>query len=291
MNSAGSTQQTLAPQAPPPTPDPGREAAAHVSTFTGERPGWGEDFDYDYARHVAAYRHAATLVAGRRVLDAGCGEGFGTSTLAATATEVVGVDYSEAAIRECRRLWCGQARPNLRFELADLSRPGSFDERFEVVLSFQVLEHMQESTAFLRALRERLLPGGILVLTTPNRLRTVSENPYHVREYTADELRAELSTVFTEVTIRGIRGNDKVELFEEGRARAVGRILRLDPFGIRHLLPRSVIEFAFAKLARMVRRRARPAGQPAIVPEDFSVTDDAIDRALDLLAVCSAERA
>jgi len=173
----------------------------------------------------------------------------------------------------------------------DLSRPGSFDERFEVVLSFQVLEHMQESTAFLRALRERLLPGGILVLTTPNRLRTVSENPYHVREYTADELRAELSTVFTEVTIRGIRGNDKVELFEEGRARAVGRILRLDPFGIRHLLPRSVIEFAFAKLARMVRRRARPAGQPAIVPEDFSVTDDAIDRALDLLAVCSAERA
>jgi SAM-dependent methyltransferase len=225
------------------------------------------------------------------VLDAGCGEGFGTSTLAAAAREVVGVDYSEAAIRECRRLWCGPVRPNLRFEVVDLSRPGSFDERFEVVLSFQVLEHMQESTAFLRALRERLLPGGILVLTTPNRLRTVSENPYHVREYTADELRAELSTVFTEVTIRGIRGNDKVERFEEGRARAVGRILRLDPFGIRHLLPRSVIEFAFAKLARMVRRRARPAGQPAIVPEDFSVTDDAIDRALDLLAVCSAERA
>jgi len=98
MNSAGPTQQTLAPQAPPPTPGPARETADDVSGFTGERPGWGEDFDSDYARHVAACRHAATLVAGRRVLDAGCGEGFGTSTLAAAAREVVGVDCSEAAI-------------------------------------------------------------------------------------------------------------------------------------------------------------------------------------------------
>lgn len=260
----------------PPRPD--------ESQFTGERPGWGEGFDYDYARHLAAYNHALGMVAGLRVLDAGCGEGFGTQLLAASAREVVGIDYSADAIAECRRLWCGPHRPNLRFEHVDVLRQGGFAERFDLVLSFQVLEHIRDSSGFLAALAARLDAQGMLVLTTPNRLRTASENPYHVREYTDGELRRELERVFSRVAIHGIHGNDKVETFETQRARAVRRILRLDPLGVRNLLPRSVVEFAFAKLARVVRRSAR--GEVAIVPEDFLVRDDT-ERALDLLAVCS----
>jgi SAM-dependent methyltransferase len=263
------------PERPPETP------------FTGERPGWGEGFEYDYARHVAAYRAAEPLVAGRRTLDAGCGEGFGTRLLAATAREVVGVDYSADAIAACRRLWTSGSPSNLRFEQVDLTRPGEFAERFDVVLSFQVLEHMREPVPFLRGLAARLEPGGTLMLTTPNRLRTVSENPYHVREYTAAELRRELSAVFSEVAMYGMHGNAKVEAFEDGRARAVRRILRLDPLGLRNLLPKSIVELAFARLARVVRRRARTAGAPPIVPEDFLLRDDDVDRALDLVAFCS----
>lgn len=274
---------------------PAAEAASaprsQAGSFTGERPGWGEGFDYDYARHLAAYRHAATAVAGRRVLDAGCGEGFGTQTLAASAAQVVGVDYSAAAVAACRGLWTGAARPNLRFEQVDLTSPGVFAERFDVVLSFQVLEHIRDSIPFLRSLAARLDAAGTLILTTPNRLRTISENPFHVREYTADELRRELGAVFDDVTIRGVHGNAKVEAFEEGRARAVARILRLDPFGIRNMLPRTVVEFAFARLAKVVRRRARAGNAEAIVPEDFSVRDDNVDRALDLLAICRVQAA
>ncbi|MFN2377121.1 MAG: class I SAM-dependent methyltransferase [Candidatus Binatia bacterium] len=268
---------------------PNREDAAPATSFTGERPGWGKDFDYDYARHVAAYRHAATLVAGRRVLDAGCGEGFGTATLASLAAEVVGVDYSADAVGECRRLWSGEERPNLRFEQVDLTLPGDFRELFDVVLCFQVLEHIRDSTPFLHALRERLAPGGRLLLTTPNRLRSASENPYHVREYTAGELAAELAKVFGDVQLLGMHGNEKVEQFEAGRARAVARILRLDPLGLRNLLPRAVVEFAFARLAGLVRRQARPSSAAAIVPEDFSVGGNHLDRALDLIAVCRRE--
>lgn len=274
-------------QASPPRPN--REDAAPATSFTGERPGWGKDFDYDYARHVAAYRHAATLVGGRRVLDAGCGEGFGTATLAPLAAEVVGVDYSADAVGECRRLWIDAARPNLRFEQVDLTRPGEFREAFDVVLCFQVLEHIRDSTPFLRALAGRLAPGGLLLLTTPNRLRSASENPYHVREYTAAELAAELGKTFADVRLLGMHGNDKVEQFEEGRARAVRRILRLDPLGLRNLLPRAVVEFAFARFASLVRRQARPSGAEAIVPEDFRVGGDDLDRALDLVAVCRRE--
>ncbi|HYC54148.1 MAG TPA: methyltransferase domain-containing protein [Candidatus Binatia bacterium] len=251
--------------------------------FTGERPGWGEGFDYDFARHVAAYRFAATQAAGKRVLDAGCGEGFGTQTIADVAAEVLGVDYSEVAIAECRRLW---NKPGLRFEQVDLTRPGDFTDTFDVVLNFQVIEHIADPLPFLRGLHARLNPAGTLIMTTPNRLRTVSENPYHLREYTAPELQALLETVFGHVEMRGMHGNAKVEEFEAGRARAVHNILRLDPLGIRKMLPDKVVQFAFARLARIVRRQARPQGAPDIVPEDFEVRSYGVDRALDLVALC-----
>lgn len=258
-----------------------------AAKFTGERPGWGEGFDYDEARHLAAYRWAATKAAGLRVLDAGCGEGFGTQTLADVAAHVTGVDYSASAIDECRRLW---NRPNLSFERVDLAHDSGDGRSWDLVLNFQVVEHIADPLPFLQGLRARVADGGRLVLTTPNRLRTVSENPFHVREYTAGELHALLSRVFGSVTIRGMHGNAKVEEFEAGRARAVQRILRLDPLGIRNLLPRPVIDFAFARLARVVRRQARPSGSPVIVPEDFSVRDDSaecrVDDALDLVADC-----
>jgi len=255
-----------------------------ATRFTGERPGWGEGFEYDYSRHISAYRFAATLAVGRRVLDAGCGEGFGTQTLAEVAAQVTGVDYSRDAIAQCRRLW--SAHGNLRFERLDLTRPEGLGEDFDVVLNFQVLEHIREPEPFLSGLRKLLGDDGVLVLTTPNRLRTISENPYHVREYTAGELRELLCSVFGGVEMLGMHGNANVETFEAGRARAVRRILRLDPLGLRNLLPPSVVQFAFARLARVVRRRAAPEGTTKIVPEDFHVSADDIDRALDLVALC-----
>jgi len=260
----------------------------NAQTYTGERPGWGEGFEYDYSRHVAAYRYVATLAGGRSVLDAGCGEGFGTQTLADVAERVLGVDYSPVAVGECRRLW---KKPNLRFERLDLTTPDGFAETFDLVVNFQVIEHIDDPLPFLHGLRERLAPGGRLVLTTPNRLRTISENPYHVREYTPAELHALLSGVFDDVEVLGVHGNAKVEEFDAGRARAVRRILRLDPLGLRRLLPEKLLLFAFARLARVVRRAAAGStSSPAspITPDDFFVTAGGVEQALDLVAVCGS---
>ncbi len=253
--------------------------------FTGERPGRGENFDYDEARHLAAYEYARTLAPGKRVLDAGCGEGFNTQRLAEVAAHVTGIDYSAAAIEFCAKTW---RAANLRFERVDLSHPQGFGDTFDLVVNFQVLEHIEDDRAFVEALRARLAPGGVLLLTTPNRLMSFSENPYHVREYTHGELRTLLQSVFANVTVRGMRGNAKVTAFDEARRRSVERILRLDPLGVRNLLPQSVINFAFARLAGLVRSQAKSAaGAERIVPGDFSVADDDIDRALDLVALCS----
>jgi len=254
--------------------------------FTGERPGHGQNFDYDEARHLAAYNYARTLAPGKRVLDAGCGEGYNTQALSDAAEQVTGVDYSKDAIEFCRRTW---THPNLRFEHIDLTRPEGFDDTFDLVLNFQVLEHIEDDRSFLRALQSRLAPGGALLLTTPNRLMSFSENPYHIREYTADELRALLDGVFGSVTMRGVRGNDKVTRFDQARQRSVRRILRLDPLGVRNLLPQSLINFAFARLANIVRSQAKSAaGDDRIEPDDFFVTEENLDSCLDLVALCSA---
>ncbi|MFI5365873.1 MAG: class I SAM-dependent methyltransferase [Candidatus Binatia bacterium] len=256
---------------------------AASTEFTGERPGWGKDFDYDESRALAAYRYAATLAAGKRVADAGCGEGFGTQLLADVATAVVGLDYSVAAIAMCRETWC---KPNLSFRQADLTRSLALAERFDLVVNFQVLEHMRDDLTFLENLKTLLAPGGRLLLTTPNRLKSFSENPYHLREYTAPELRRLLERVFRAVTLLGMHGDATVTAFDCGRERAVKRILRLDPFGIRNRLPRAVVTFAFAKLAVLVRRQARGAAQPVITPDDFFVSAANLDDALDLVALC-----
>jgi 2-polyprenyl-3-methyl-5-hydroxy-6-metoxy-1,4-benzoquinol methylase len=255
------------------------------AAFTGERPGWGKDFDYDESRALAAYRYAATLAAGKRVVDAGCGEGFGTQILADVATAVVGLDYSAAAIAVCRHTW---RKPHLRFEQADLTQPLTIADTFDLVINFQVLEHMRDELAFLQNLKALLAPSGQLLLTTPNRLKSFSENPYHLREYTAPELRRLLERVFPRVTLLGTHGNAKVTAFDRGRERAVKRIMRLDPFGIRKLLPRSFVTFAFAKLAVLVRRQARTGAEPPITPDDFFVSPDNLDDALDLVALCAA---
>ncbi len=148
-------------------------------SFTGERlPGVDGDFAVDRERHLAAYRFARAHAAGRAVLDAGCGEGYGTALLAEAAARVVGIDRPEAV----RVATARHRAPRLEFRAHDLERLGALGERFDLVVSFQVIEHLPDPVGFLRALAGC---GGALVVTTPNRLMSVSENPYHLREWTA----------------------------------------------------------------------------------------------------------
>ena len=249
---------------------------------TGERPGWGSGYEYDESRHLLPYRYAAGLAEGLRVLDAGCGEGFGTQELAEVAAHVTGLDRAPDAVAFCRRRW---RRPNLAFIAADLRSVHAVPVRFDLVCCFQVLEHQRDDEGFLRRLARLLLPGGTLVLTTPNVLRSFSENPHHVREYRPEELRALLRRVFGEVTLLGVHGNAAVHAYDAARARAVRRVLALDPLGLRNRLPDRVVQVAFPRLAAVVRRRTRRAGE-AITSSDFEVHGDDLDTALDLLAVC-----
>lgn len=263
------------------------ETATHAATgaFTGERPGRGEGFAYDEARHLAAYLYARGLARDRDVLDAGCGEGFGTVLLAETARRVLGIDYSEAAVAAARAAY---RLPNLEFRPLDVYKLPGLDLRFDLVTNFQVIEHLPDPARFLTAVRATLKADGVLMLTTPNRLTTVSENPYHLREYTADELRELLRPIFSRVDLYGMMGNEKVRAFDAERARQVRRIIRLDPLGLRHRLPAWLVRFAFGRLSVLVRRRVAGAAAAtrSIVPADFTVAEESRRDALDLVALC-----
>jgi SAM-dependent methyltransferase len=260
--------------------------SAGSDTFTGERlPGAGDvEFGVDMERHLAAYRFAAAMAAGKRVLDAGCGEGYGASLLAAHAERVLAVDREEAiAIASAR-----YRDPRLAFRALDLMTLPALGERFDLVVSFQVIEHLPDPTGFLRALAAVTAPGGTLVVTTPNRLMSVSENPYHLREWTAPELEALAAPVLPGVRVRGMNGSERVLAYERARGEQIRRILRLDPLGLRKLIPDVVVRVVFARLARLVRRRVGAAGAlPRVGAEDFAVRDDDLERALDLVLVAT----
>jgi 2-polyprenyl-3-methyl-5-hydroxy-6-metoxy-1,4-benzoquinol methylase len=260
--------------------------APRPPVFTGERlPGDDPQFRADLARHLAAYHLARPYCFGKTVLDAGCGEGYGTALLAGVAARAVGVDRDRPALVHARARY---GRDGLLFVCADLERLGALGCRFDVVCNFQVIEHLEAPERLLRELSERLVPGGELILTTPNRLTSFSPNPYHVREYTAGELAALLGPYFARVDVRGVAGNARVAAYEAARRRQVERLLRLDPLGLRTRLPAPLVRWAFARLARLVRTRMARARVPVaeIEPEDF-LEQPTADGALDLLAICT----
>jgi 2-polyprenyl-3-methyl-5-hydroxy-6-metoxy-1,4-benzoquinol methylase len=249
--------------------------------FTGERlPAGAGDFAVDMERHLAAYRFAAGHAAGKTVLDAGCGEGYGAAMLAETARQVTGIDRAEAvAVARARHV-----HPRLTYREQDLEVLASLGERFELVVSFQVIEHLPDPARFLQALAACTAPGGLLVVTTPNRLMSVSENPYHLREWTAEELRALAAPILPGVVVQGVHGSPRVVAYERARGGEVQRVLRWDPLGLRNLLPKAVVLWVFPLLARLVRRRLNTEGAAqAVGPEDFTVTGTDLDTALDLV--------
>jgi O-antigen biosynthesis protein len=149
-------------------------------------------------RH-ARYRWAARIAGAGKVLDAGCGIGRGTACLATYAHEAIGVDISPAAIEEAKTAFGDQAR----FHEADVRHLPFGDGEFDVVVCFEVIAHVLDTELVLDELHRVLRPGGMLLISSPNRDVYPAGNPLHLREMTRDELEEHLASRFANVALYG----------------------------------------------------------------------------------------
>jgi SAM-dependent methyltransferase len=240
--------------------------------LTGERtlPDVPEE-NYWFRRHLVVYEWIAEQVAGMRVIDMACGEGYGSDTLATRAASVVGVDANPQAHEHARLRY---RRTNLRFE-RDLIE--TFSEQADAVVFLQTIEHLREPGAALehfRSLLARAAPGaGAVFVSTPNVLTLApkgaprSDNPWHVHEYRAAEFERLCGEHFPVVEMRG--------LFHARKLRAHELALSVGWDGVHSRLG--------------LTRRFYDWFTPAIACSDFMLRDAReadLDRALDVVAVC-----
>ncbi len=148
--------------------------------------------------HLARYRWASGSAAGRRVLDAGCGVGYGSLILhEAGAASVTGVDIAQEAVDAAVR----RAGHGAEFILGDVERLELADDSFELAVCFETIEHVRDQDAALNELRRVLVDDGLLFISSPNRDVYQEGNPHHTREYTPEELRAALAERFEHVRL------------------------------------------------------------------------------------------
>ncbi len=175
-----------------------------MAEFTGERAIPGRIEPDLWNEHVARYLFAARPAAGKRVLDAGCGAGYGAAILAEHARWVSGVDIAREAVEYAQAHY---ERPNLAFVQGSVTALPFPEASFDLVVCFEVIEHLIDGQAMLAELRRVLAPEGICLISTPNRLyyseaRGASgPNPYHFREFDWREFREELGRYFPVVSL------------------------------------------------------------------------------------------
>lgn len=171
-----------------------------VNEFTGERVIPGQVDDELWDEHIARYAFARRFAAGQRVLDIGCGTGYGIADLASVATQAIGVDSALEAIPATLG---GKAR----VVCASASALPFGPESFDLVTAFEVIEHLEDWPGLLAEAARVLRKDGVFLVSTPNKRyyaesrAAIGPNPFHVHEFEYAEFRAGLERAFPSVVI------------------------------------------------------------------------------------------
>lgn len=252
---------------------------------------WPDQLGSDEDRALdIKHRYAYTLVSDfaqpeQRLLDVGSGEGYGSTIARDWVAEYRGVDVSADSVAHAQRQYGG---PTVHFDHYAGSTLPYADALFDVMTSFQVIEHVVDVGTYLSEIRRVAAPKAHILITTPNRRLRLADgerpwNRYHLREYDAEGLRAVLLSAFPDVEIFGIRGSAPMERMERARVERARRFAKVDRFGLRYRLPETVDH----RVRRLLRRRnwRQTAQQPTFLLADMWRTADDLDDAIDLFAV------
>ena len=254
-----------------------------------------------HRRHLAAYAFAAKMAKGKTVIDAGCGAGYGAAYLSDYAAMVIGIDSDPGPIIYATEHY---RKSNLKFLEMDIEKLGFPESSFDLITSFQVIEHLKNPDNFLQSAKSLLKTDGTLLLTTPNKCLRLKEgekpwNPFHVHEYSPHELDLLLRRYLVHVDIMGLFGKNNAQELEVTRANPHTEkyrfrttydhlqniIVAVDIFGLRQLFPKNMRN----NVTYFLRERAeksRQALSDRIKLSDFYIDVREVDQALDIVAIC-----
>ena len=235
--------------------------------------------NFVFQRSYLAYVEAAKLISGN-VLEIGTGSGYGIELLSSKADKFLTIDKFESTVGA----EASKTIDNVDFRQMNVPPlTGLDDNQFDYVVSFQVIEHIKKDTAFVKEIHRVLKPGGKFIHTTPNKKMSLSRNPWHIREYTVNELADLLTAVFSSVDKKGVFGNDvAMKYYEENKA-SVRKIMRFDLLNLQYNLPRWMLQIPYDILNRRNRNKLSDAGTH-IKLEDYFVAD-AKDDCIDLFYI------
>ncbi len=251
---------------------------------TAERVSAEASDNFVFQRSLLAYHAAAERIAGE-VLEIGTGSGYGIRVIAPRTSRFVTLDKHrpDPSLLD---------DPRVEFRQATVPPLPFADGSFDCVITFQVIEHIDDDARFVREICRVLRPGGRLVVTTPNAPMSLTRNPWHVREYRAGELRQLLlQGGFSRVETCGVAGNEQVEAYYERNREGVRRITRFDLLDLQHRLPRRLLQLPYDLLNRLNRRKLLRQNRDlttSIRMEDYRIIPldpDSDNRCFDLFFV------
>lgn len=237
-----------------------------------------------FQRHLVAYKESSKLIHGT-VLEIGSGEGYGIEELSSKTKKYIAIDKFHS-------FTSGRSKKDGSIEFLKMSVPplkGIKDNSIDFIVTFQVIEHIQDDEAFIEEIFRVLKKGGKLILTTPNILMSLSRSPWHIREYSPSEMREILRTSFKDIEIRGIFGNHKVMDYYDKNKRSVDRIRRWDIFCMERYMPRWILQIPYDILNRFNRYKLQDKNEKLV--QEIKHTDylikDVSDECLDFFCIAT----
>lgn len=235
-----------------------------------------------HQRLLYAYLKAGEYISGN-VLEIGCGAGRGLEVVLSKSEKYTAVDKNARLLEFLQGKY-----PNATFKSQQIPPlQGIPDNEFDWVISFQVIEHIQDDQQYLKEIHRVLKPGGKAILTTPNILLSLTRNPWHVREYTANELKSLCEKYFTKVDVQGVLGSEPVMEYYENNKESVKKITRFDILNLQYRLPRALLQVPYDLLNRLNRKSLMSENDglvSGITTEDYYLTPDA-EKSFDLFCI------